>query len=97
MSFENLSTSRAISIFGKPGLYLCSYSTSAFSSAAEIMHFVILEQQSNTLMTAGAVPRILALQMLYGERVKGWASEGRGKREFYEAGRHGSISRSTHT
>lgn len=63
----------------------------------EIMHFVILEQQSNTLMTAGAVPRILALQMLYGERVKGWASEGRGKREFYEAGRHGSISRSTHT
>lgn len=50
--------------------YLCSGFTSAFSSAAEIMHLVILEQRFNTLMIAGAVPGILALQTLYGEWVK---------------------------
>lgn len=49
------------------------------------MRLVILGQQSNTLMIAGAIPRILALGMLCGEWVKGGGGEG-GVKDFMKQG-----------
>lgn len=71
VSLETINASKARSILGKPGLLpLLSLHLSIFFPA-EIMRLVILEQRFNTLMITGAIPRILALQMRYGEWVRG--------------------------
>lgn len=87
---ENPGASRAAPILGKPGLYLCSCFPSAFASAA-----VILQQRSNALRIAGAVPGILTPQTLYGEQVKG-GKHRQVKQGLYVAVSQGGLAEAPH-